>query len=219
MSLITEGFQYLLHLNEHLAELINYFGVTSYVILFCVIFCETAFVVTPFLPGDSLLFAAGAVVSVTDANINVHLLVMLLIIAAFAGDAINYWIGRFVGEHCFSENARFLKQRYLKQTHDFFEKYGGKTIIIARFVPIVRTFAPFVAGASYMRYYTFMIYNLTGGILWITSITYAGYFFGTLPIVRDHFSLVIIFIIILSITPGIFEYIKAQKIKRKNNKL
>ena len=195
-----------LHLDKHLNEIIQQYGVLSYFILFAVIFAETGFVFTPFLPGDSLLFAAGTFAAL--GSFNVHILFTSLAIAAVLGDTINYWIGHFLGEKLFDKYPRVLKKEYLERTHKFYEKHGGKTIIIARFVPIVRTFAPFVAGVGTMSYKKFISYNVIGGVAWVTLFVYGGYFFGNLTFVKNNFSIVIIVIIFISILPGITEYIR-----------
>jgi len=202
-----------LNLDKHLNELILQYGYLTYGILFVVIFAETGFVFTPFLPGDSLLFAAGAFAAL--GSFNVHLLFILLATAAVLGDTINYWIGHYLGLKLFEKYPRFLKKEYLDRTHQFYEKHGGKTIIIARFVPIIRTFAPFVAGIGAMSYTKFITYNVIGGILWCAKFIYGGYFFGNLSFVKNNFSIVIITIIFISVLPGIIEYIR-HKIKNKN---
>ena len=202
-----------LHVDQHLAELVALYGDWIYGLLFLIIFSETGFVVTPFLPGDSLLFAAGALTAVE--SMNVHLLFLLLTLAAVAGNTLNYSVGRFAGEKIFKENARILKKEYLDRTHRFFERHGGKTIILTRFVPIVRTFAPFVAGAGAMTFGRFQTYNVIGGIAWTGSFIYGGYFFGNLPLVKQHFTLVILAIIILSIMPGIVEYVRHKVRSRR----
>ena len=209
MSFIRDALDYILHLDAHLATLVAQFGSWTYAILFLIIFAETGLVVTPFLPGDSLLFATGALAAVTD--LNVYVLFVLLTIAAILGDAVNYWVGRNVGMRLFDGRIRYLKPEYLDRTHAFYEKYGGKTIVIARFVPIVRTFAPFVAGMGSMSYGKFATYNIAGGILWIGSLLFAGYLFGNIPIVKDNFGLVIIGIIIASILPAVFEIVKGRR--------
>jgi membrane-associated protein len=209
MSFIRDALDYILHLDAHLATLVAQFGSWTYAILFLIIFAETGLVVTPFLPGDSLLFATGALAAVTD--LNVYVLFVLLTIAAILGDAVNYWVGRNVGMRLFDGRIKYLKPEYLDRTHAFYEKYGGKTIVIARFVPIVRTFAPFVAGMGSMSYGKFATYNIAGGILWIGSLLFAGYLFGNIPIVKDNFGLVIIGIIILSILPAVFELVKGRR--------
>jgi membrane-associated protein len=208
MNFIRDAIDFILHIDVHLATIVSQYGAWTYGILFLIIFCETGLVVTPFLPGDSLLFATGALAAVTDLNVVV--LFVLLSIAAILGDAVNYWVGKTVGEKLFDGRIRYLKRQHLDRTHAFYEKYGGKTIVIARFVPIVRTFAPFVAGMGSMSYGKFAMYNIAGGIVWIGSLLFAGYLFGNLPIVRDNFGLVIIAIIILSILPAIIEIIRGR---------
>jgi len=208
MNFIRDAIDFILHIDVHLATIVSQYGAWTYGILFLIIFCETGLVVTPFLPGDSLLFATGALAAVTDLNVVV--LFVLLSIAAILGDAVNYWVGKTVGDKLFDGRIRYLKREHLDRTHAFYEKYGGKTIVIARFVPIVRTFAPFVAGMGSMSYGKFAMYNIAGGIVWIGSLLFAGYLFGNLPIVRDNFGLVIIAIIILSILPAIIEIIRGR---------
>jgi membrane-associated protein len=206
-------FDFIIHIDIHLGEIIRTYGVWTYVVLFVIVFCETGLVVTPFLPGDSLLFAAGAFAARGDMN--VLFIMVLLSIAAILGDTLNYWIGNLAGPRVFrKEQVRFLNREYLDRTHRFFEKYGGKTIIIARFVPIIRTFAPFVAGIGSMTYIRFLSYNVIGGLLWIISFTSAGYFFGNIPIVKKNFTLTIFAIIILSILPGIIEIIRNHRRSR-----
>ncbi len=195
-----------LHLDKHLNEIIQQYGSLTYAILFSVIFAETGFVFTPFLPGDSLLFASGALAAL--GSLNVHLLFLLLTAAAIIGDTVNYWIGHYLGMKLFDKYPRILKKEYLDRTHQFYEKHGGKTIIIARFVPIVRTFAPFVAGIGSMSYPKFIAYNIFGGIFWCAIFIYGGYFFGNLSFVKNNFSVVIITIIFISILPGIIEYLR-----------
>ncbi len=196
-----------LHLDVHLHSIILQYGTLTYIILFMVIFGETGLVVVPFLPGDSLLFAAGTFAA--KGSFNLHLLIILLAAAAILGDTVNYWIGHFIGPKIFEkENIRFLKKEYLEKTHKFYEKYGGKTIIIARFVPIVRTFAPFVAGIGSMSYSKFILYNIIGGVIWVVLFTAAGFYFGNIPFVKNNFSIVILTIIFISILPGIIEFIK-----------
>ena len=196
-----------LHIDRHLSEIIQNYGLWTYLILFTIIFLETGLVVTPFLPGDSLLFAAGTFAAL--GALDMMWLFVLLSIAAIAGDTVNYWIGAYVGPKVFhKDKVRFLNKEYLDRTHQFYEKYGGKTIIIARFVPIIRTFAPFVAGIGKMTYWHFISYNVIGGVAWIVICTLAGYFFGNLPIVKENFSLVILAIIIISILPGVIEYMR-----------
>lgn len=196
-----------LHQDEHLANIINQYGTWTYAILFLIIFMETGFVVTPFLPGDSLLFAAGTFAAL--GSMNVWLLVVLLIVAAIAGDTVNYWIGHYLGERAY--NIKWVKREYLERTHAFFEKHGGKTIFLARFVPIVRTFAPFVAGMGRMSYGYFFSYNVFGGIVWVLLFTFLGYFFGNIPFVKQNFELVIIAIILISVLPAVWEAWKARR--------
>ena len=209
MEFINTLVDLFLHLDEHLGQIILKYDTWTYLLLFLVIFMETGFVITPFLPGDSLLFAAGTFASpALGSPLNIWILLLLLGFAAILGDTVNYWIGHFIGPRAFSGNVRFLKKEYLDQTHAFFEKYGGKTIVIARFVPIVRTFAPFVAGVGAMSYGKFISYNIVGGILWVSLFTLAGYFFGNLPFVKDNFSLVVIAIILISVLPAVYEFVK-----------
>ena len=187
MDLIRFLIDFILHIDVHLAELVAQYGIWVYAILFLILFCETGLVVTPFLPGDSLLFVAGALSALPTNDLNVHLMVVLMVIAAIVGDAVNYTIGRLFGEKLFSNpNSKIFRRSYLDKTHAFYDKHGGKTIILARFVPIVRTFAPFVAGMGHMSYRHFAIYNVTGGLLWVLLFTYAGYLFGDLPVVQEN---------------------------------
>ncbi|MCC6301105.1 MAG: DedA family protein [Anaerolineales bacterium] len=196
-----------LHLDEHLANIISQYGTWTYAILFAVIFLETGVVVTPFLPGDSLLFAAGTFAAL--GSLNIYLLAGLLMLAAILGDTVNYSIGHYLGERAY--NIKFLKKEYFDKTHAFFEKHGGKTIFLARFVPIVRTFAPFVAGIGKMSYGYFITYNFVGGVVWVLLFTFAGYFFGNIPFIRKNFEFVIIAIIGISVLPMIFEWWKARR--------
>ncbi len=205
---------FILHIDVHLGEIIRSYGIWTYFILFLIIFCETGLVVTPFLPGDSLLFAAGAFAARGD--INVFWLCTMLSVAAILGDTANYWIGNIAGPRVFhKEHVRFLNKEHLNRTHKFFEKYGGKTIIIARFVPIIRTFAPFVAGIGSMTYGRFIGYNAVGGILWILSFSVAGFYFGNIPMVKKNFTLVIFAIIIISILPGVIEFVRQHRAHKK----
>lgn len=197
-----------LHLDQYLSSVIQIYGAWTYLLLFLVIFMETGLVVTPFLPGDSLIFAAGTFAGL--GAMNVEVLYILLAAAAILGDTINYWIGHSIGPRAFSGKVRFLKKEYLQRTHGFYEKYGGKTIILARFVPIIRTFAPFVAGVGEMTYWKFISYNVIGGLLWVALFVFGGYFFGNLSIVRENFTLVVLAIILISILPGIVEYLKTR---------
>ena len=200
----------ILHLDEYLTELVGTYGVLTYGILFLVIFAETGFVVTPFLPGDSLLFAAGAIAAL--GSLDIGLIVLALIGAAVLGDTINYWIGHYFGQKIVDNpKIKFINQEHIDKTEEFFKKHGGKTIILARFVPIVRTFAPFVAGVGTMHYETFLMYNLIGGVLWVTIFTLAGYFFGNLPIIKENFHYAIFVIIGLSLVPMIYEYYQNKR--------
>ena len=200
---------FVLHIDQHLIELTQTYGLWIYAILFFIVFCETGLVVTPFLPGDSLLFAAGAVAAL--GGMNVHIAAALLLAAAVIGDAVNFAIGKYFGEKLFAKpDSRVFKREYLDKTHAFYEKYGGKTIILARFVPIVRTFAPFVAGMGNMHYGRFIRYNIIGALMWVGLLTYAGYFFGELPVVKNNFGLVVIGIIVVSVLPMAVEIAKAK---------
>jgi membrane-associated protein len=213
VDLLKEFIEFFLHLDTHLHAAVQAYGVWTYLLLFLIIFCETGLVVTPILPGDSLLFAAGALAA--GGSLNVVWLSVLLSVAAILGDAANYTIGHFMGPKVFSqENGRFLKKEYLDRTHQFYEKYGGKTIIIARFVPIVRTFAPFVAGVGSMTYWRFASYNVIGGVVWVTICLFAGYAFGNLPIVKENFTLVILAIIFISLLPGLVEFLRQRQQQR-----
>lgn len=213
MGYISSLIDFIIHIDKHLAELAAAYGTLAYGILFVIVFCETGLVVTPFLPGDSLLFAAGALAS--QGAFNVHLLALLLLVAAIVGDAVNYSIGRRMGPAVFDrKDSKVFKKEYLTRTQKYFEKYGAKTIVIARFVPIVRTFAPFLAGVGTMSYPKFAFYNITGAIAWVGLFTYAGYMFGGTPIVQKNFKLVILAIIIISIMPAVIEVIRARRESR-----
>lgn len=207
MEFVSKVVDFVLHLDAHLSALIQQYGLWTYVILFVVIFCETGLVVMPFLPGDSLIFAAGTFAARGD--LNVVGLFLGLSAAAVIGDTVNYWIGKIIGPKVFQkENSRVFKKAYLERTHKFYEKYGAETIIIARFVPIVRTFAPFVAGIGRMSYGKFLSYNVVGGVGWVALFTFGGYFFGNIPFVRRNFPLVIIAIIVISLVPAVVEILK-----------
>ncbi|SNX59845.1 membrane-associated protein [Nitrosomonas ureae] len=200
---------FILNIDRHLYVLSSEYGLWVYGILFLIIFCETGLVVMPFLPGDSLLFAAGTLASFEDSQLSPHVLFLGLCIAGILGDSVNYWIGKKTGPKVFtSQESRFFKREYLDKTHAFYLKYGAKTIIIARFIPIIRTFAPFVAGIGTMPYRTFITYNIIGAVLWVGIFIYSGFYFGQLPMIQQNFKLVILAIIILSITPPIIEYLK-----------
>ncbi|MDU5452335.1 MULTISPECIES: DedA family protein [Pseudescherichia] len=212
MDFIYFLIDFILHIDVHLAELVAEYGIWIYAILFLILFCETGLVVTPFLPGDSLLFVAGALSALPSNDLNVHIMVMLMIVAAILGDAVNYTIGRLFGDRLFSNpNSKIFRRSYLDKTHAFYDKHGGKTIILARFVPIVRTFAPFVAGMGHMSYRHFAAYNVIGALLWVLLFTYAGYLFGDLPVVQENLKLMIVAIIVLSILPGVVEIIRHRR--------
>ena len=213
---MTEILDFILHIDKHLVALTAQYGLWVYAILFLIIFCETGLVVTPFLPGDSLLFASGAVVASSQGSLNIHIIILILLTAAIVGDAVNFMIGKYFGEKLFSNpNSKIFKQEYLSKTHAFYEKYGGKTIILARFVPIVRTFAPFVAGMGNMHYGRFLRYNIIGALVWVLSLTYLGYIFGNLPFVKDNFGKVVIGIIIVSVLPMIVEFVRTKRNRMK----
>ena len=210
MDLISGFFDLILHLDQHLRDLAQTYGAWVYAVLFLIVFLETGVVVTPFLPGDSLLFVAGTIAAA--GALNIHALVLLLIAAAIAGDSLNYAIGRYLGPRVFRfDDSRFFKRAYVDRTHAFFERHGGKAIVIARFVPIVRTYAPFVAGIGAMSYRRFLMFNVTGAVLWVALLAYAGFFFGNLPLVRNNLTTVILGIIVLSIMPGIVEFWRARR--------
>ena len=210
MELIEKLIDLVLHLDQHLVELVTQYGSWTYGILFLIIFCETGLVVTPFLPGDSLLFAVGAL-SATGA-LDVSSVVILLTAAAIIGDNVNYWIGYTIGPRVFQgESSRFFNRKHLERTHRFYEKYGGKTVILARFIPIVRTFAPFVAGIGRMTYGRFLLYDVPGGVAWISIFVYAGYFFGNIPMVKRNFTLVVFAIIFISLLPAVIEYVQHRR--------
>ncbi|KKQ45151.1 MAG: DedA protein [Candidatus Woesebacteria bacterium GW2011_GWA1_37_8] len=213
MEIIKTIIDFILHIDVHLGEIISNYGAATFAFLFAIIFAETGFVVTPFLPGDSLLFAAGAFAALGDLNIFVLLIV--LVAAAVLGDTANYWIGHFFGERMIANPRLPIKQEHIDKTKAFFDKHGGKTIILARFVPIVRTFAPFVAGVGKMHYGNFISYNVIGGIAWVLLFTLAGFFFGNIPAVKHNFTLVIFAIILLSVVPMVFEFVKAKTKKKK----
>lgn len=203
-----------LHLDKNLTFIIKTYGSLTYALLFLIIFMETGLVVTPFLPGDSLLFIAGTLAA--TGSLNIYFLYVILLIAAIVGDNSNYWIGRFIGVKVFAkENARIFKREYLEKTRAFYAKYGVKAIILARFMPIIRTFSPFVAGVGHMHYPRFLSFDILGGFLWITIFTWGGYFFGNLPIVKNNFHYAILIIIFVSILPGLIEYLKHKREKKK----
>ncbi len=209
MGILKTILDVVLHLNDYLAGIIQTYGALTYVILFVVIFCETGLVVTPFLPGDSLIFAAGTFAAL--GSLNPWLLFAVLALAAVGGDTANYWIGHKIGDRVYTGNVRFIKKAYIDRTHAFFQKHGGKTIFLARFVPIVRTFAPFVAGVGQMSYGYFISYNFFGGVVWVGLFTFAGYFFGNIPFVQKNFELVIVVIILISLVPAAYEWWRARQ--------
>jgi len=209
MDVIRQLVDFILHIDIHLAELIARYGTGTLVLLFLIVFAETGLVVTPFLPGDSLLFAAGAFAA--RGALDIGLLVPILLVAAILGDTVNYWIGHRIGRRAFSGRIPFIKQEYLQRTESFYERHGGKTIILARFVPIIRTFAPFVAGIGTMSYARFIVYNVVGAVLWVVLFTVGGYFFGNLPMVQRNFKLVILAIIVVSVMPIVVEFVRARR--------
>jgi len=209
MELLKQLADVFLHLDTHLSQVIAEYGTWTYFILFAIIFCETGLVVTPFLPGDSLLFAAGTFAAL--GALDVRLLIPLLIAAAIIGDTVNYWVGAYIGPRAFEGNLRFLKKEHLERTRAFYERHGGKTIILARFVPIVRTFAPFVAGVGTMSYPRFITYNVVGAVLWVGLLVLAGFFFGNIPMVRENFTMVILAIIAISVMPMVIEALRTRR--------
>ena len=216
MELLAQFFDIVLHLDRHLIWLVDNYGVWVYLILFLIIFCETGLVVAPFLPGDSLLFVAGTLAAA--GAMYVHGLFALLVLAAFGGDNTNYWIGRYVGPRVYRiERSRLFNPAHLERTHRFYEKHGGKTVIFARFLPIVRTFAPFVAGIGHMRYGRFLFYSFSGSVFWIGFFVFGGYYFGNIPVVKQNLTLFILGIIVVSIMPGIFEFVRQKTRDQKQS--
>lgn len=215
-DLISNLLDIVLHIDKHLQMWVIEYQTLTYLILFTIIFMETGFVVTPFLPGDSLLFAAGTVAAMDNQPLNVFILIILLIFAAFSGDNTNYFFGRFLGDKVYEKNYRLIRREYLDKTHAFYEKHGGKTIIIARFMPIIRTFAPFVAGVGTMKYSRFLSFSIIGNIIWVVLFISAGFFFGNIPIVKNNFSIVIVTIIFVSLLPMIIAIIKKYLPGKKN---
>lgn len=214
MESIKHILDFILHFDEHLAQIVEQYGFLTYGLIFLIIFLETGVVIAPFLPGDSLLFVLGALAS--QNIMNIWLLYILLLAAAIGGDTLNYWIGHHLGPRVFKkENSRFLKREYLDKTEQYYKKYGGKTVILARFIPIVRTFAPFVAGVGSMTYSSFIFYNVVGGFLWVTLFLFLGYFFGTIPFIKEHFHELVLVIIVLSVVPVIIEVVKHRKEAKK----
>ncbi|HBF88520.1 MAG TPA: DedA family protein [Bacteroidales bacterium] len=214
LDLIKILIDFILHIDVHLAQIVSDYQYWTYLILFLIIFCETGLVVTPFLPGDSLLFAAGAIAALDGNPLNVYTVVLLLMAAAFIGDNVNYSVGKFLGDKVYAKNYKLIKREYLDKTQGFYEKHGGKTLIIARFMPIIRTFAPFVAGVGKMTYKKFLMFCIIGNVIWVNSFTFAGYFFGNIPMIKKNFSLVIFLIIIVSLLPTFYAIIK-QFLDRK----
>jgi len=214
MEIISNVISFVLHIDAHLGEIISSYGVVSYIILFGIIFAETGLVFVPFLPGDSLLFAAGAFAAL--GSFNIYVILGMLWLAAFLGDTANYWIGHFFGQKIIDNpHIPFINQKHINETQEFYKKHGGKTIFLARFVPIVRTFAPFVAGVGKMDYKKFLEYNMTGGLVWVFGFTLLGFFFGNISFVKENFSLVVIAIILLSVLPMVYEFVKAKLPKKQ----
>jgi membrane-associated protein len=210
MDFLQTLVDFILHIDVHLKEIVSQYGTLTYVILFIIIFCETGLVVTPFLPGDSLLFAAGAIAALDGSGLNVHLLVLLLIIAAFTGNMLNYFIGKYIGPKVYEKDYKLIRRKYLDRTKTFFDKYGAMTIIYTRFAPILRTFAPFIAGVGQMNVSRFTLFNLIGGFLWVTLFIYAGFFFGNIPFVQQHFESIVLGIILISMIPAVIAFIKVK---------
>lgn len=217
MEIITGLIDFILHIDKHLAQIVQTYGTLTYLILFLIVFCETGLVVTPFLPGDSLLFVIGALGA--SGALDVKLVTILLIAAAILGDTVNYHIGKFIGHKAYKlKDGRFFKKAYLEKTHKFYERHGGKTIIISRFIPIIRTFAPFVAGMGNMTYLKFISYNIIGGVVWVLLFIAGGYLFGNMPVVKSNFTLVIFAIIFISLLPGIITFLRSKIQARKSVK-
>ena len=214
MELAKSLIDFILHIDKHLAAIISQYHALTYLILFVIIFAETGFIVTPFLPGDSLLFAAGALVAAGDTGLNIYILALILIIAAFAGNTVNYLVGSYLGPKVFKENNKVLKLDYYNQTHAFFEKHGALAVIFSRFMPIIRTIAPFVAGVSQMPFLKYSLYNIIGGVSWILVFLFAGYMLGNVPFFKAHFALIGIIIILVSIIPPIYAAITSKRVKK-----
>lgn len=210
MEYINFFIDFVLHIDKHLIEIVSNYHIWTYLLLFAIIFCETGFVVTPFLPGDSLLFAAGTISALDGNPLNITMLLIILLIAAFGGDNTNYWIGRAIGQKVYEKDYKLINRKNLNKTHDFYEKHGGKTLIIARFMPIIRTFAPFIAGVGKMTYKQFLLFSGAGNIIWVGLFLLAGFFFGNIPFVKNNFSLVILVIILVSLAPPVFVALKAK---------
>lgn len=207
MGIISFALDFVLHMDRYLGQIVAATGNWTYIVLFAVIFIETGLVVTPFLPGDSVLFASGALIA-SQGILDVRLLYLIVVAAAILGDTANYWIGHFVGDRVFTEKSRLFKKEYLDRTHAFYEKHGGKTIFLARFIPIIRTFAPFVAGVGKMSYWRFLSYNVIGGILWPALFLFGGYYFGNIAFIKAHFSMVVIAIVLISLIPALVEFMR-----------
>lgn len=218
MEAIQAIIDFILHIDKHLVAIVSNYKTWTYLILFLIIFAETGLVVTPFLPGDSLLFAAGAIIAKPESGLNIMLMMGILIVAAILGDLVNFHIGDYIGPRAFSGKYKLLKKEYLEKTQAFYNKHGGKTIIYARFIPIIRTFAPFVAGVGTMSYSRFAFYNIVGGVLWVSSFLLLGYFFGGIPVIKSNFTYVIFGIIILSILPPFIEVIREKRKKKQLQK-
>ncbi|MDR3492515.1 MAG: DedA family protein [Gammaproteobacteria bacterium] len=215
MDILHTAFNFLLHLDTHLFSFVSQYGSWTYALLFLIIFCETGLVVVPFLPGDSLLFASGAIAANPSNSLDINLLFILLVIASIAGNTLNYVIGRIVGPKVFySESSPFLNKQHLVRAHHFYEKFGGKALVLARFMPIIRSFAPFVAGIARMNYKRFTFYNIAGGLLWIGGLLYISYLFSNLPMVKEHFSTVILAIIVISLLPPAIEFARHLCLKK-----
>jgi membrane-associated protein len=214
IDIIKQLIEFIIHIDKYLLQIVTDYQTWTYLILFAIIFCETGLVVFPFLPGDSLLFAAGTIAAMDGNPINIYMLIIILIIAALIGDNTNYFIGKFIGHKVYEKNYKLINKKHLDKTHGFYEKHGGKTLIIARFMPIIRTFAPFVAGVGTMTYTRFLLFCIAGNIIWVNCFSFAGYFFGNIPVIKRNFTLVIFTIIFLSILPPIITYLKL-KLKKK----
>ncbi|MBC8039515.1 MAG: DedA family protein [Opitutaceae bacterium] len=220
IDLLKKLIDFILHIDVHLSEIIRDYGMWTYGVLFLIIFAETGLVILPLLPGDSLLFAAGALAALPESGLNVHVMALLLFIAAVLGDSLNYWIGNKIGPAVFRrEDSLWLRKKHLERAHAFFEKYGGRAIILARFVPIVRTFVPFVAGVGAMTYRRFFLFNVIGGFVWIYAFTYLGFFFGNMTVVKKNFGLVILAIIAVSVAPILIEGVRAWREQRRTAQL
>lgn len=215
MEAILQIADFIRHVDEHLKVIIQNYGALTYAVLFLILFCETGLVIMPLLPGDSLLFAAGALSAIESDSLNIYIMLPLLVVAAVLGDAVNYYIGSKVGGQVFKKDSKLFKKAYLEKTQEFYDKYGGKTIILARFVPIVRTFAPFVAGIGEMHYRTFFVYNVVGAVLWVGICGMAGYLFGNIPVIQNNFEYAVLGIIFVSVLPMVFEFFKHRNELKK----